>query len=112
VLCRVLRSALRAGGLSGFLLARSGRSVSGVVLRVAFVRFAPAAAFARLWSARLGVSAVVRPGAGLGPGVWVVSLPVVVGPGLPSAVWGLWVPVVGGLRGFLRALGRFGLAWG
>jgi len=65
-------SALRAGSLFALRVRPSMHSFSGFVLVAAFRRQAAAAAWARRWAARLGLSVAVR----LVQGGWAVSVPV------------------------------------
>lgn len=96
-------SAFRTGSLAGFVVRPSRRSPSGVVVVVVFGAHARAVAFARRWSARLGVAlALRRSGA-----AWAVSLPVAgaVPFGSVSAGPVAWVGLRGGLRGLSSASG-------
>jgi hypothetical protein len=63
--------AFRCGGLASFVVRPSDRSFSGFVLVARFSSAGRAAAFARAWAHRLGVSVVCSSGA-----PWSVSVPV------------------------------------
>ena len=107
----LLFSAFRAGSLVAFGLFSSSRSPSGFVLRLSFARFAPAASFARRWSARLGVVVACRRSASFVGGAWVVSVPVSVGSSrCPGR--GLWVWCGGrAVSGFVSLVASSGFGW-
>lgn len=105
--CRSLSwSAFRAGSLQSVWMGPSEHSFSGAVLRFSFARPACAAAFARRWAARVGVSLAVRRDPG---GLVSVSVPIAP----PHTRWpgsGRVVVVAGGLRAFIRELSASGIA--
>jgi hypothetical protein len=96
----VARSAFRAGSLVGFLFRSSVHAPSGVVLVCSFGRPGPAAAFARRWAGRAGVSVPVRRSWGR----FDVSVPVAREGCRHPASAGLVCWVSGGVVGFHLAL--------
>jgi len=98
-------SAFRAGGLRSVLLRSSAHSHSGVVLVAVFGNRSQAAAFARRWSVRLGLSVFVR----RHPGGFAVSVPVSLPSSRPPSGFGKLLAVRGGVRGLVSLLGFSGL---
>ena len=98
-------SGFRAGSLSSVVFRGSARSFTGFVLELRFKNYDRACGFARLWSARLGLSVRLSPHFGL----WSVVVPCLWASSRVPRVYGRAIAVCGGVRGLVRVLSDSGL---